>query len=357
MTSKRLVHKVLTASKPRQSHIFSAVIEKVHDYKECDVRKLTLRAAGCPYDPLAEFSYRAGQWVDFIIPGVDVVGGYSFVSAPTRNGQNVLSSDSPQHSLPSFDLAIKRSDHAPAAWVHSAACREESKVEVKVGGDFTLDLMKRVDVDTDTVCFIAGGVGINPLFAMTLELMQGSHRGINPKGDDTYLLKKSRSILLMWSVKSMSDAYLLPELIKLSSIDASSVSRHENEIKIVVTVTGEDSKISSSDNSILLEFSNTFQDIVGAHSQPQYLETDTMTSRSDGNQEEAVKPEVSCVTVERGRVSPALLQTHLSSLQRFSVQSAAAFVCGPPSFSDDVIDMLKTDCSLCSDRVFTESWW
>lgn len=150
------MHEVLTASKPRQSHIFNAVIEKVHDYKECDVRKLTLRAAECPYNASTEFTYRAGQWVDFTIPGVDIVGGYSFVSAPMKDAPEAVRPDIPHTTLPSFDLAIKHSDHAPAAWIHSAACREEVEVEVKVGGDFTLDLMKECDIDTDTVCFIAG---------------------------------------------------------------------------------------------------------------------------------------------------------------------------------------------------------
>lgn len=335
------------------------MIDKIHDYHECDVRKLTLRATGCPYNPSAEFSYRAGQWVDFTIPGVDIVGGYSFVSAPTKEHPKALSSDM-HSSLPSFDLAIKRSDHAPAAWVHSAACCEESEVEVKVGGDFTLDLMKRYDTNTDTVCFIAGGVGVNPLFAMILELMEGTYRVNEPTAENTSLMRKSRSILLVWSVKSLSDAYLLPQLIKLSSSSSSAVSKYVNELKIVVTLTGEEATESSSDNSILLEFSNTLQDVVSARVQPLSPENLT-TTRSSGGEKSgeggSVQPEASCVTVESARITPALLQTHLSGLKRFSAQSTAAFVCGPPSFSDDVVGMLSDECSLYPDRVFTESWW
>jgi hypothetical protein len=161
--TKRLVHKVLTISKPRQQHIFKAVIQHVHDYSECNIRKLTLQAKECDYDSSAVFSYQAGQWVDFMIPGVEIVGGYSFLSCPgtgTRHmGTGTVSStvgfDIQYTTLPFFDLAIKKSSHAPAAWIHSDLCSEGSEVEVRVGGDFTLDLVQDMP-GTRTVCFFAG---------------------------------------------------------------------------------------------------------------------------------------------------------------------------------------------------------
>ena len=49
------------------------------------------------------FTFAAGQWVDFHIPSVDTVGGYSITSLPEQ--------------LPLLELAVKASDHPPAAWV------------------------------------------------------------------------------------------------------------------------------------------------------------------------------------------------------------------------------------------------
>ncbi|XP_065665876.1 oxidoreductase NAD-binding domain-containing protein 1 isoform X4 [Hydra vulgaris] len=54
-----------------------------------------------------KFDFKPGQWVDFHIPGINVVGGYSICSSP-----QLLKSDS------SLNLAVKYSTHAPAHWVH-----------------------------------------------------------------------------------------------------------------------------------------------------------------------------------------------------------------------------------------------
>ena len=45
--------------------------------------------------------------VDFLIPNVQIVGGYSMCSAPFRLQTDKL-----------LELAVKYSDHVPAHWVH-----------------------------------------------------------------------------------------------------------------------------------------------------------------------------------------------------------------------------------------------
>lgn len=58
-----------------------------------------------PKNPM--FSFR----VDFFIPGVAVVGGFSICSSPgllEREGE--------------LELAVKRTTHPPAHWVHTQVC-------------------------------------------------------------------------------------------------------------------------------------------------------------------------------------------------------------------------------------------
>ena len=52
-------------------------------------------------------TFKPGQWVDFHIPGVKQIGGFSITSSPQQ-----LAHDK------TLDLAIKRASYPPARWVH-----------------------------------------------------------------------------------------------------------------------------------------------------------------------------------------------------------------------------------------------
>ena len=114
--SARLSHQVLTAAQPRAAALYRATIEVVRDVAGTDIRLLRMKAHDAliegakppaPSPPLEAFRYAAGQWVDFHIPGVDAVGGYSIISAPSRMPDSISRMlDSPQ--LPFFDLAVKK---------------------------------------------------------------------------------------------------------------------------------------------------------------------------------------------------------------------------------------------------------
>lgn len=57
-----------------------------------------------PHGPLA---FLPGQWVDFAVPGITAAGGYSFTSTPRQLQQRGT-----------FELAVRRSAHPVAAWLH-----------------------------------------------------------------------------------------------------------------------------------------------------------------------------------------------------------------------------------------------
>lgn len=98
------------------------------------------------------FAFRPGQWADCLIPHCEEIGGFSMTSSPLE--------------LPHLSFAVKDSDHAAAkAAVHSAQVGDEWLF--RVGGH--LCLPSEIDPDS-TLVFIAGGIGITPLYSMAHHL-------------------------------------------------------------------------------------------------------------------------------------------------------------------------------------------
>lgn len=101
-----------------------------------------------------DFNFKAGQWVDFFIPGMEKVGGFSICSSPgTLQREGII------------ELAVKYAKHPPAHWIHTQ-CTVNSHVAMRVGGNFYFDPLPsdpRVDL-----LLVAGGVGINPLYSIML---------------------------------------------------------------------------------------------------------------------------------------------------------------------------------------------
>ena len=59
-----------------------------------------------------KFAFSAGQWVDFHIPGVEKIGGYTIISAPGLPEELAVRQLCPTSDL-EFDLAVKKSRHPP----------------------------------------------------------------------------------------------------------------------------------------------------------------------------------------------------------------------------------------------------
>lgn len=102
----------------------------------------------------AAFSFRCGQWVDFAVPGLDAVGGYSICSAPSQ--------------LPVIELAVRRTERQPARWVHESATAGQA-VTVRVGGDVWHDVGRDPHRMSRSLVLVGGGVGMTPLMATLRE--------------------------------------------------------------------------------------------------------------------------------------------------------------------------------------------
>lgn len=155
-TTPRPSHLEKTSENSRQNLIAEAEIKHITNISPT-VKELDIHVRD------DKFYFKAGQWLDMMIPGVDVVGGYSMWSPPH------LLRDSGH-----LRLAIKVSKHPPAHWVHTK-CKSGDVVNIRAGGDFFYN-PSRGQGDHDLL-LLAGGVGINPLISILQHFVH-----LNPAG-------------------------------------------------------------------------------------------------------------------------------------------------------------------------------
>lgn len=97
-------------------------------------------------------TFLPGQWVDFVVPPHPWIGGFSIASSP--------------RDLPYITLAVKKSDHPPAKWVHEQS-EVDTQVQIQVGGN---SVLQNDDVDAPRY-FCAGGIGISPVLSQYREFL------------------------------------------------------------------------------------------------------------------------------------------------------------------------------------------
>ncbi|XP_027728306.1 oxidoreductase NAD-binding domain-containing protein 1 isoform X2 [Vombatus ursinus] len=144
------------------------------------------------------FTFKAGQWVDFFIPDVPVVGGFSICSSPSLLKQ--------ENAL---ELAVKYTNHPPSLWVHTK-CALGSEVALRVGGKFFFDPQPS-DSPVNLV-LIAGGVGINPLNSILLHVAD-LYRHRENKGSG-YEMGRVR---LLYSARNTSELLFKRSILNLTN--------------------------------------------------------------------------------------------------------------------------------------------
>jgi ferredoxin-NADP reductase len=150
-------HLKLTSHIPRNQGLLPARITTISSLSPT-VRQLILEV---PANEVERARFLPGQWVDFHIPGVPTVGGFSICSTPSMLRETRL-----------IELGVKRSRHPPAAWVHAEA-KVGSEVQIEIGGTFAYDV-QGIEQKSPVV-FLVGGVGITPIISMVRERMEAQH--------------------------------------------------------------------------------------------------------------------------------------------------------------------------------------
>ncbi|XP_063265434.1 oxidoreductase NAD-binding domain-containing protein 1 isoform X2 [Prinia subflava] len=115
-SKRKMDHLERTANNFRQEVITQAKVCGITNESET-VKRLRLAIAN------KDFTFKAGQWVDFFIPGVSVVGGFSICSSPGLLEREGI-----------LELAVKHTAHPPAHWIHTE-CTLDSEVALRVGAD------------------------------------------------------------------------------------------------------------------------------------------------------------------------------------------------------------------------------
>jgi benzoate/toluate 1,2-dioxygenase reductase subunit len=131
-------------------------------------------------------SFHPGQWVDFVAPPHDWVGGFSLASSPSE--------------LPNVTLTVKASSQTPAQWVTKGSSVGDN-VRIRVGGSCVL-----YKDFTKPAVFCAGGIGISPLFCMYRQHVQerGAHHG---KGAYfLYLAAKEEELVLVEELMELASS-------------------------------------------------------------------------------------------------------------------------------------------------------
>ena len=149
----------------------------------------------------AVFDFKPGQWVDFLIPGTNMVGGYSMISLP--------------NTLPMVDLAVKYSKHPPADWVTNQA-KVGDRVVMKVGGNFVYELPPAHQ--SAKLLLVAGGIGINPLYAILQHLLSRANK---------------HKIVLLYSAKTPEELAFREHIQQLALA-------HPDSLRVLFAVTGAD---------------------------------------------------------------------------------------------------------------------
>ena len=151
MSTSRKEHIDLTKSQWRDPDTVPATVVSIKDISKT-VKSLSLKVN----EDLIKspgLSFKAGQWLDFFIPGEPQVGGFSMTSSPHE-----------LQTLATVDLAVKVSSWPPARWIHTK-CKEGDTVAFRFGGDFYYDATQMKN-KAHSLLLIAGGVGINPLYSI-----------------------------------------------------------------------------------------------------------------------------------------------------------------------------------------------
>ncbi|CAL1263201.1 unnamed protein product [Larinioides sclopetarius] len=134
----------------RQKKIYTAIVQDVFNASSTiKILRLYVREEG--------FSFKAGQWVDFYVPGIQEVTGYSMTSPPNEAKEKGI-----------LELAVKYGKFPPTHWVHTS-CASGAEVQIRVGGDFYYDPLANQKEAEANLLLVGGGVGINPLVSILCE--------------------------------------------------------------------------------------------------------------------------------------------------------------------------------------------
>ncbi|CAL4080993.1 unnamed protein product, partial [Meganyctiphanes norvegica] len=184
-------HLRITAQNTRLPVLAEATVTEINE-KSPMIKSFTFQIRN------PQFDFKAGQWVDMFIPGMETVGGFSMYSSPTYLAETQT-----------IKLGVKFSKWPPSHWL-STECQVGSTVSLRVGGDFFY--APEIDEAPHDLLLVAGGVGVNPLASM---FYHAAHLY------DLYLMDPKvhspGKVLMLFSARNKQELLYKDELDEISS--------------------------------------------------------------------------------------------------------------------------------------------
>ncbi|KHO00913.1 Armadillo-like helical [Metarhizium album ARSEF 1941] len=286
-----------SAGKVLDQELHSVTLSRIDGVNE-RVRLLRLELHSGPV------KFWPGQWLDTYVPGVAKAGGLSITCAPSA------AASSGGLPAPYLELAVQKSpDNAVAAWLWQPTEKEiGSHLHVRVAGGFVFPPPSHPRVDKiESVVFVAGGVGINPLRSMLSHI--GETDGFS--GLDVSVFYSSK----LPDRGGLEDILFVPRIAALFAHGSV-----EGKFKIHLTGSRESLR--------------RFESRRKAH---QVIDEN--------------------VLVQEGRLSAANLRPDPNKGDR---RSSIFYVCGPPAMTDFIYTSLAASSpgmNTSPAQIVTERWW
>lgn len=290
------------------------------------------------------FTFSPGQWVDFQpLPnntswkppsdGRGTIGGYSITSIP--------------QSLPYIDLAIQKSRHPVANWV--ADCADvNDMVQLRVGGSFTYTAATATSNKQRRLLFIAGGVGINPLFSM---IQQWHVNQTTEKNENRVVDSTSSRAVLLYSGRCQESLLFVDELNKM-------VEKLSDRFRVVLTTTSSSSGVVGG--------------TIAASPEHGDKNMEHITFKSGRIDHEMIEDAILWLNTGKNRAEEDEQQLEgeeggEDGDDENNMMADMVYICGPPGMPEDIEDMLLSNKNnkgngvkkfvRSAEDVHFEKWW
>jgi ferredoxin-NADP reductase len=249
--------------------------------------------------------FKPGQWVDFVAKPNEWVGGFSIVSNP--------------RDLPIVTLAVKRSDHPPATWIHNYLAVDDT-VEIQVGGDCTLE---EEQIHLRPSVFCAGGIGISPILSQYREYLFLREKAASTT---TTAAALNTTAMFLYSASTIEELVFADEL-------AQTGAKKGHDI-MVFTIT---ETIEKKDNFV----TKTSTSPAASTTRSTIVDGCDVTKLSG--------QKFVHVDQRKGRILIEFLDE--------APEDAIYYLCGPTSMIDDAVQHLSITRKIPLKRIKYEKWW
>lgn len=252
--------------------------------------------------------FKPGQWVDFVAKPNEWVGGFSIVSSP--------------RDLPIVTLAIKKSDHPPATWIHNYLSVNDT-VEIRVGGDCTLE---EEQIHLRPYVFCAGGIGISPILSQYREYLFLREKATSTTTTITAAAALNNTSMFLYSASTIEELVFADELAQIGS--------KKGNDRMVFTIT---------------ESIEEVHDFANKTSTSSAASTTRSTIVDGCDATKLSGPKFVHVDQRKGQILIEFLDE--------APEDAIYYLCGPTSMIDDAVQHLSITRKIPLERIKYEKWW